>query len=271
MAVIIPILILLLLGALYIGLIMPRATAKPDMAPLFCNYAHRGLFDNKTLPENSMGAFRHAVDMGVGIELDLRLTKDGRVVVFHDATLERMCGKKAHLSALTWEELKKLRLMGTDHGIPLFEDVLALVGGRVPLLIELKGESGDDALCWKVAPLLDAYGGEFCIESFNPLLLRWFAKHRPDMVRGQLVTNLLKEGREGSKLLNFALTYMLLNFLSRPDFIACDGRYRKGLALWICRRVFRTPFFMWTVRKKELMEYNRRQGFRSIFEGFEPR
>lgn len=268
---IIVILILLLLAALYVWLIMPRAMAKPDMAPLICDYAHRGLFDNKAIPENSMGAFARALDKGVGIELDLHLTKDGRVVVFHDDTLERMCGKKARLSSLTWDELKKERLMDTDYGIPLFEEVLALVGGRVPLLVELKGDSGDDALCWRVAPMLDAYGGEFCVESFNPLLLRWFVKHRPDVVRGQLVTNLFAEGRGGSKLLNFALTHMLLNFLSRPDFIACDGRYQKDLSFWICKRFFRAPFFMWTVRKKELLEYNHRRGNRSIFEGFEPR
>lgn len=270
MFIVILILIVLLLAALYIGLIMPRATAKPDMAPLLCDYAHRGLFDNKTLPENSMGAFKHAIEKNVGIELDLRLTKDGKIVVFHDETLERVCGKKVPLSSLTWDELKKERLLGTEYGIPRFEDVLALVNGRVPLLVELKGENGDDELCWKVAPLLDAYSGEFCIESFNPLLLRWFARHRPDMVRGQLVTNLLKDGRKGNKIINFVLTYMLLNFLSRPDFIACDGRYQKGFAFYICRHIFRTPFFMWTVRKKALLEYNRRRGDHSIFEGFEP-
>lgn len=269
MIVMIPILILLLIGATYLFLVMPRPSAGPDLAPILCDYAHRGLFDNAELPENSMGAFARAVDKGVGIELDLHLTRDGRVVVFHDATLERMCGKKVAISALTWDQLKKERLLGTDYGIPLFEDVLRLVRGRVPLLIELKGESGDDELCWKVAPMLDAYGGEFCIESFNPLLLRWFVKHRPDMARGQLVTNLVKEGREGSRIVNFALTHMLLNALSRPDFIACDGKYQKGLGFWVCRKLFRTPFLLWTVRKKELLEHNRRRGDHSIFEGFD--
>lgn len=271
MPFVIVILVLLLLVALYVFLIMPRAMAKPDMAPLLCDYAHRGLFDNKTVPENSMGAFARAMNKGVGIELDLHLTKDGHVVVFHDNTLERMCGKKAPISALTLDELKKLRLLGTEYGIPLFEDVLALVDGRVPLLIELKGEDSSDALCWKVAPLLDAYGGEYCIESFNPLLLRWFVKHRPDVIRGQLVTNLFAEKREGSKLVNFLLTHMLLNFLSRPDFIACNGLYQKDLAFWVCRKVFRAPAFMWTVRKKALLEHNHHLGRFSIFEGFDPR
>ncbi|MBE6662803.1 MAG: glycerophosphodiester phosphodiesterase [Ruminococcaceae bacterium] len=265
------ILILLLLVALYVAMIMPRPTARPDMAPLLCNYAHRGLFDNKRLPENSMGAFARAVDKGIGIELDLRLTKDGEVVVFHDATLARMCGKDLPLSSLTYEELQKERLMGTEYGIPRFAEVLKLVDGKVPLLVELKGENAEDALCWRVAPLLDAYGGEYSVESFNPLLLRWFSKHRPDVARGQLVTNLLREKQEGSKILNFALTHMLLNFLSRPDFIACDGRYQRDLAFWICKKIFRVPFFMWTVRKQELLDYNRRTGRFSIFEGFLPK
>lgn len=270
MIILILLLILLFIGSTYLFLVMPRPSSGPDLAPILCDYAHRGLFDNKEIPENSMAAFARAVEKGVGIELDLHLSADGRVVVFHDATLARMCGKKAPISALTWNQLKKERLLGTEQGIPLFEDVLKLVNGKVPLLIELKGEAADDALCWKLAPMLDAYGGEFCIESFNPLLLHWFVKHRPDMARGQLVTDLQKEGRQGSKLLNFALSKMLLNFLSRPDFIACDGKYRKGLALLVCRKLFRAPFFFWTVRKRELLVHNRRHGDHSIFEGFEP-
>ena len=270
MAVVIPILIILCLAALYLWLIMPRVSSGSDMALVFYDYAHRGLFDNRKIPENSIGAFRKAMEKGVGMELDLQLTKDGRVVVFHDYTLERMCGKKVLLSSLTWEELKQERLLGTEYGIPLFEEVLNLVDGRVPLLIELKGEDKNDELCWKTAPLLDAYSGEFCLESFNPLLLRWFVKHRPDMLRGQLVTNTLEEQPKRNKLVNFFLTYMLLNFLSRPDFIACDGRYQKGLSFFVCRKIFKTPFFMWTVKKKELLVYNHRRGDRSIFEGFEP-
>ena len=263
-------LIVILLAVCYVLLVMPRPSAGPDLAPILCDYAHRGLFSKGEIPENSMGAFKRAVEKGVGIELDLRLTADGRVVVFHDETLERMCGKKVPISALPWEKLKNERLQDTEYGIPLFEDVLRLVGGRVPLLIELKGEDSNDELCWKVAPMLDAYRGDFCLESFNPLLLRWFVKHRPEMVRGQLVTDLIKEGREGSKFVNFALTHMLFNFLSRPDFIACDGKYQKDPAFFVCRKIFRAPFFLWTVRKKALLEHNHRRGDYSIFENFEP-
>lgn len=261
----------LLIVALYVFLVMPRAMAKPDVMPVLCDYAHRGIHDNGGgLPENSMGAFARAMELGVGIELDVQLTKDGRVVVFHDETLERMCGKRVRVCDLSYEQLKNERLLGTSYGIPLFSDVLGLVGGRVPLLIELKGEELDDSVCWKLAPLLDRYGGEFCVQSFNPVLLRWFARHREDVIRGQLVTLVSAEREKGNRVIHFMLTHMLLNWMSRPDIIVCDGRYRKGLDRWLCRYVFRTPFIYWTVQKRELLAYNHRKGVRSIFEGFEP-
>ncbi len=271
MTVIIILLILILLAALYIGLIMPRAMAKPDPAPILCDYAHRGLFDNKALPENSMGAFRAAAAHGLGIELDVQLSSDGEVMVFHDYTLSRVCGEDVKLSELTASELSRKKLMGSEYTIPRFADVLREIGGRVPLLVELKGEDLDDSLCWKLAPMLDAYGGEYCVESFNPMYLRWFKRHRPDVVRGQLVTNLIKEKKPGNKFLNFLLSYLFLNILSRPDFIACNGKYQSGPALFICRHIFRAPLFLWTVRHEKVLELNRRRGIYSIFEGFLPR
>jgi glycerophosphoryl diester phosphodiesterase len=271
MVVTVILLSVLLVAALYVFLVMPRAMAKPDVMPVLCDYAHRGLHKNGGgVPENSMGAFKRAVDLGVGIELDVQLTKDGRVVVFHDETLERMCGKRVRVCDVSYEQLKKERLLGSSYGIPLFSEVLELVDGRVPLLIELKGESLDDSLCWKLAPLLDRYGGEFCVQSFNPVLLRWFSKHREDVIRGQLVTRVSDERGKGNRVINFMLTHMLLNWMSRPDIIMCDGRYRDGLEKWVCKNVFRTPFIYWTVQKRELLAYNHRKGIRSIFEGFEP-
>lgn len=262
--------IIILVLASYVFLVMPRAMAKPDTLPVHCDYAHRGLHDNKGgLPENSMGAFAHAINRGIGIELDVRLTKDGRVVVFHDEDLYRMCGKKARVRDLTYDQLKQLRLLGTDYGIPLFSEVLALVNGRVPLLIEIKEDGTDDSVCWKIAPLLDRYGGEFCVESFNPLMLRWFSRHREDVIRGQLVTRLEGGDTWRDRVIHFLLTHMLLNWMSRPDIIVCDGRNQSGIDKWLCRVIFRTPFLYWTVRKRELVERNRRGGARSIFEGFE--
>lgn len=261
----------LLVVALYVFLVMPRAMAKPDVLPVLCDYAHRGLHDNGSgLPENSMGAFAHAINRGIGIELDVRLTKDGRVVVFHDETLERMCGNRARVRDLTYEQLKAMRLSDTEYGIPLFSEVLALVNGRVPLLIEIKEDGFDDSVCWKLAPILDRYGGEFCVQSFSPLMLRWFARHREDVIRGQLVTRIEGGDTWQKRVLHFLLTHMLLNWMSRPDIIACDGRHQSGMDKWLCRVVFRTPFLYWTVRKRELLAINHRKGAGSIFEGFEP-
>jgi glycerophosphoryl diester phosphodiesterase len=247
----------------YLAAIAPRIKDRPEIAPFYGKvFAHRGMHGGKVM-ENTIEAFEKAVENGYGIELDVQLSADGQAVVFHDYTLFRLFGETKSVCELTAEEL-------AQYGIPTLEEALKVIDGKVPLIVELKGESGDVSVAPITAEVLDEYSGDYCVESFNPMLLRWFAKHRPDMARGQLVTDLIKEGREGSKLLNFALTHMLLNFLSRPDFIACDGKYQKDLAFFICRKIFRAPFFLWTVRKKALLEYNHRRGDHSIFENFEP-
>ena len=262
-------LILLLAAAL---LVMPRVTMRPDMSDVLTDYAHRGFFDNSDgVPENSLEAFKYAVMGGFGIELDLQLTADGEVVVFHDYSLKRMCGKDVKLSSLTLGELDTYRLLESEYKIPTFKEVLKLVGGRVPLLVELKGESGDTSLCPAVAELLDTYSGAYCVESFNPLLLRWFKKNRPDVVRGQLVTNMMKKGTSGNFFRNFALTSLLTNCLSRPDFIAVDEKYMRGFPIFVCNSLFGSKLFIWTVRTKEHFDINRENGDNSIFEGFDPR
>lgn len=264
-------LILLIVVVLYISMIMPRATDRPDMEGILVNYAHRGLFDNKRFPENSLGAFRAAADRGFGIELDVQLTRDGKVVVFHDYTLDRICGQNGTVSKMTLKELRACRLLNTDFTIPTLKEVLETVNGRVPLLIELKGESANDRLCLAVARLLDEYDGPFCVESFNPLLLRWFKIHRPEIARGQLVTNMLETRKNGNKVVNFLLTGMLLNFLSRPDFIACDIQHMGGPSFYVCIKVFRAKQVYWTVKRREEFDAIREADAWSIFEGFIPR
>ena len=263
--------VIVILIMTYALLIMPRVTMRPDMSDILTNYAHRGFFDNdEGVPENSLAAFKYAVIGEFGIELDLQLTADGEVVVFHDYTLKRMCGEDVRLSTLTLAELKKYRLVGTNYQIPTFKEVLKLVDGRVPLLIELKGESGDTSLCPAVSEILDTYNGTYSVESFNPLLLRWFKKNRPDVARGQLVTNLIKSKHPGNFFRNIALSGLLTNCLSRPDFIAVDEKYIKGLPIILCNGIFGTKLFVWTVRKKEHFDINRENGDCSIFEGFDP-
>ena len=190
------------------------------------NYAHRGLHSrDRSIPENSLSAFRQAAQEGYGIELDVRLSKDGKVVVFHDDTLNRVCGVHARVDELTWEELRALRLYGTDEQIPLFSDVLRSIRGAEALIVELKNGPRNRELCEKTKALLDGYRGNVCIESFNPLIVAWFRVHARHLVRGQLATSLSDYTRDGQPVAaGFVLHNTLLNFLSRPQFIA----YRIG-------------------------------------------
>ena len=141
--------VIVVLAILYFLMIMPRMIHKPDTAPFKeWLYAHRGLHDNATeAPENSMAAFRKAADAGFGIELDIQLTKDKIPVVFHDFTLKRVCGGEGKISDYTYEELQQFHLCDSVEKIPKFEDVLKMVDGKVPLIVEFKIERTDLSLC----------------------------------------------------------------------------------------------------------------------------
>ena len=202
------------------------------------NYAHRGLHSrDRSVPENSLPAFRKAAREGYGIELDVRLSKDGKVVVFHDDTLERVCGVPSRVDELTWEELRTLRLYGTDERIPLFSEVLRSIQGAAALIVELKNGPRNRELCEKTKAILEEYRGNICIESFNPLIVAWFRFHAPQLVRGQLATAYRDYNRDGvNAAAAFVLHNTLLNFLSRPQFIA----YRIGrrpLPVRLCTRL----------------------------------
>ena len=262
-------LLIIIVAVIYVSLIMPRAVDGADMELLCVDYAHRGLW-NENVPENSLAAFELAVREKYGIELDIQFSRDGRIVVFHDVTLKRMCGVERRVCDLTLAELKTLRLLGTNQQIPTLVEALQLVDGRVPLLIELKGDDIDTTLCSRVAKILDNYGGAFCVESFNPMMLSWFKNYRPRYARGQLVTDFIKEKRRGNKFLSFLLSHMLLNFLSRPDFIAVHKKYQSKISFKMCTGLFRAKAFVWTVRNpKEYMDAHR-SGKYTIFEKFRP-
>lgn len=237
-----------LLFVLYIFVfIRPRGRA-PKKKSFLCDYAHRGLH-NDEIPENSLDAFEAACKAGHGIELDIQLSKDGEVMVFHDYTLIRMTGKEGKVCDYTAAELKAISLKGTDQTVPTFAEVLALVNGRVPILVELKGEDLNAALCPKAAALLREYKGDYCIESFNPLLIRSMRRELPDAWYGQLYTNVCKEKKKVT-VLNILLTLMAFNFLARPDFIAYNYVYRDTLPVRITTKVYTAPKFVWTVRDK---------------------
>ena len=208
-------------------LVGPGRASKRQKAPFFGgNFAHRGLHSrDKTVPENSLEAFRLAAQAGYGIELDVQLSKDGQVVVFHDDTLDRVCGVPGRVDEFTFEELQQLRLCGTQERIPLFSQVLDVVRGRGPLIVELKNGRSNRELCEKTYALLESYRGDACIESFNPFIVAWFRFHGRDLVRGQLASPTREYVKDGfSPIKGFVLSRCLLNFLARPQFIA----YRIG-------------------------------------------
>ena len=235
--------------------VRPRA-GKPQSASLLCDYAHRGLHDGNTgdTPENSLSAFEKACQAGYGIELDVQLSRDGVVMVFHDYTLIRMTGKDGKVAEYDAAELQKISLANTEQKIPTFAEVLSLINGRVPLLIELKGESFDSSLCPKVAEILKSYEGDYCIESFNPLLIKNMRKLMPDVFYGQLYTNVVRDKKKKSAL-NIILTLMGFNFLARPDFIAYNIEDRSSFPVWLTTKLYKAEKFIWTARSRE--EYDR--------------
>lgn len=249
---------------LYLLAIRGSGRRVPD--ELRVDYAHRGLFGDG-IPENSLAAFDAAASAGFGIEFDIQLSRDGEVMVFHDYSLERMTGHTSKLCELTLSELKGLSL-GQNERIPTLDEVLALVDGRVPLLIELKGESADSSLCQKAVEKLDKYSGAYCVESFNPLLLNKFKKLRPQVTRGLLYTKFSRSKKTWA--LDFLLTSLIFNFMASPDFIAYDIAHPDTFALRLCRALFHPALFVWTVRSRAEYDKVKSVGGSPIFEGFVP-
>lgn len=242
----------ILIFALFLWMIAPRrAKKRPNTAPfLGKEFAHRGLHTS-TVPENSLRAFRDATQRGLGIELDIQLSKDGEVMVFHDFTLDRMTGERGTVKEYTAEALKNLSLNGQEDKIPTLRQVLEAVDGRVPLIVEIKIPGFDLSVCPKAFEILDGYKGPYCVESFHPLALQWVKKNRPHVLRGQLSSDFFKLKEQGSSIQFFAVKNLLLNFLCRPDFIAFDIHYPKAVAFRLCTKWLHALPVGWTVRTRE--------------------
>lgn len=259
--------IVFILGLVYIFLIAPRMFRKPDRKPFYCvHYAHRGLFDNETdAPENSLRAFEKAVNAGYGIEMDVQLSKDDVLVVFHDASLERMCGVKGNVWEYTYEELQEMSLAKSNERIPKFETVLKLVDGKVPLIVEYKMDRVDTKVCELGNKLLKKYKGAYCIESFHPLALIWYRKNRPDVLRGQLSQNFKADYKKHKEY--FLLTHLLTNVATRPDFIAYQHSDASVLSRRICR-VLGALSVTWTIKNQKQYEAAKDEFDLFIFDSF---
>ncbi|MBQ7780523.1 MAG: glycerophosphodiester phosphodiesterase [Lachnospiraceae bacterium] len=273
-AIVVIISILLACVVLYLLLIMPRMYKRPDKKPFFEGilYAHRGLHDNASeAPENSMAAFEKAIEAGYGIELDVQLTKDKIPVIFHDFTLQRVCGVEGKVAEYTYEELQQFSLCGSEQKIPKLADFLQLADGRVPLIIEYKLPAMQTEVCAIADKLLAEYKGVYCIESFNPLALFWYRRNRKEIMRGQLAMNFLKsEEKEYSPLLYFALGHLLFNFLTKPDFIAYNHGDYKGVSRRLCRHLYRCTAVAWTIRSEAELGARKQDFDLFIFDSFVP-
>lgn len=260
-----------ILVILYLLMIMPRICKKPDTAAFRQHlYAHRGLFDNDSdAPENSMKAFKKAVDSGFGIELDVQLTKDEVAVVFHDGKLERMCGAEGKVCDYTFEELQSFSLAKSEEKIPLFTEVLKLVDGKVPLIIEYKIETTNTKVCQIGNEILKDYKGVYCIESFNPFGVLWYKKHRKDIVRGQLSEEFWKNGSKKSILL-LIMAKLLTNFITRPDFVAYNAKNYRNLSRRICRGLYKNMAVAWTIKSQEQLDEMQEHFDLFIFDSFVP-
>ncbi len=259
------------LTVLYLLAIMPRVFNRPDTT-LFKKvyFAHRGLHDNASdAPENSMAAFRKAVEAGLGMELDVQVTKDGVPVIFHDFKLNRICKAEGKISGCTYEELQDYRLCDSKERIPKLSELLEMVDGKAPLIVEIKAETANVSCCAVIDRMLRAYRGAYCIESFNPFVLWWFRRNHRDVVRGQLSSNFRREG-EYWNILYFLMTHLLFNFLTKPDFIAYNHKFSEEPGRRICRRLYRHPAAAWTVRSQQDLEALKGEYDVFIFDSFLP-
>lgn len=213
-------------------------------------YSHRG-FHNKErmLSENTLESFQESIDKNLGIELDVQLSKDGVVYVYHDKNLQRLIGRDVDFIDLTSDELDKINLHGSK--IPRFEDVLQQINGQVEILVELKNSRRYRELCKKVSSYLDEYKGYFVVQSFDPRIILWFRRYRKDYTRGQLIT--IKRNYNNFLYANL-MHSMVLNLITRPDFIALN---KNSLPLNFAMKTYQVlggSIAVWTVQEKDILK-----------------
>lgn len=263
---------IIVLVVVYLLAIMPRMIKRADDSAFRgWDFAHRGLFDNRTkAPENSIPAFENAIRNGYGIELDVQLTKDEVVVVFHDYSILRMCGVDRKVYDMTYEELSQYTILKSNCKIPRFDEVLRSIDGKVPIIVELKLEYNYRRACELVNAILSKYKGVYCVQSFNPLGLLWYRIHNNRVMRGQLSSMFLRDKEEGSKILFFLMQNLLFNWFGKPDFISYKYQYRKSISFHLCSKIYKPYTFAWTIRSEQARHECEGYFEYIIFDGFCP-
>lgn len=202
--------------------------------------AHRGIYNNKNVPENSLKAFRRSIIENYPIELDIQLTKDNKIVVFHDLDLKRMTNKDGFINTSTLKDLKKLYLLNTEEKIPTLDEVLELVRGKVSIYIEVKSINNIKKISDLLIKTIKNYNGEIFIMSFNPLILKYLKYKKK-----------YKYGLLSLKKLPNKLLLKLIN----PDFIAISKNIINNKKLKKLEQKY--YIYLWTIKsKKELEKYN---------------
>lgn len=257
--------ILLIVIVLYLFAIYPNTSRKDILKPYSDVFiAHRGLFNNQDVPENSILAFKLAVENGYGIELDTQITKDDKIVVFHDGNLKRMTGIDKMLIDCTYEELQSYRLLDTNERIPLFSDVLKVLDKKTPLIVEVKGEGRNILNTKLTVEMLRNYDGLYNMESFVPNVVYYLKKNEPDIIRGQLATdNTFNKNSKNPILIKFLCSNLLFSFLNKPDYIAYDCTKVNNLSFKIVSKLYKGSCVAWTVKSQE--QYDKIKEYYDVF------
>ncbi|MEC9485216.1 MAG: glycerophosphodiester phosphodiesterase family protein [Candidatus Izemoplasma sp.] len=229
-------------------------------------FAHRGLYNDKDIPENSMAAFEEAIAHGYDIECDVRLTKDNRLVVFHDASLFRMTGKKAHVRTQTLSDIKRLTLLDTSERVRTLRDVLTSLPQDTSYLIELKPYRSARRLVNVFLKEIEGLKIRYAVHSFDPFVIYQFKKKVPNIIRGQIAETF--PGKRG--LMYFLLKHMAFNCISKPDFInyRFEDLPRKRLDRLKQKGI---PILSFSARSEEDLTFVRNHYDNAVFEHFKPK
>jgi glycerophosphoryl diester phosphodiesterase len=223
--------------------------------------AHRGLWGAEII-ENSITAYKNAVENGFAIEIDLYSSTDGVLFSFHDLSLKRMTGAEGNITDFDSNYLNSLKLIGSQEKIPTFREVLHAVNGKVPLLIEIKNQK-DELIVERVLDELFEYQGEYAIQSFNPLYINKVKKIAPFVIRGVLGT----AKADGEKwFTKVVLKRLCLNFLVKPDFVS----YQHVFLPLPKRKTRKKAVLAWTVKSQEIANNLENKCDNIIFEHFIP-
>ena len=224
--------------------------------------AHRGLHKNKMIPENSMLAFKAAIEKNYAIEFDINITKDNQIIVFHDDDLNRLCNKKENIEDVSYDFLKDLNLYESNEKIPLLKELLDEVAGKIPLIIEIKKHKNIGLLENILLEMLKEYKGEYFICSFEKDILLWLEKNKPKEIRGLIFGSLPIKFKKYEKI-----AFLYKYFKSKADFISLEDKLIDSSIYDFCKKK-ELDIVVWTIKDKKSFQNIDKKVSAVIFENF---